>query len=83
MLFDTGARGCGVVEVDQVYTDTDGSRVGKKDEGTDHAITYVVFPSGNVGICKTVEIIDRSAEAAARVKKQLLDICYNSIPIKA
>lgn len=81
MLFDTGAHGIGMVEVDYQKIGYNGNRFGKKDEGTDHAVTYMVSAkSGLLVICRTVGIADRSPEARERGIKQLQEICSRITP---
>ena len=78
MLFDTGPKGIGVVEVDTVHELPDGTRVGKKDVLTDHAVTYLVYPRGHVCTVRT-KIADKSPEAHERMLADLRRVC-DSIP---
>ena len=74
MLFDTGPKGIGVVEVDTIYDLPDGTRVGKKDVLTENAVTYLVFPRGHMCTVRT-RILDKSPEASEKMLADLRRVC--------
>lgn len=74
MLFDTGPKGIGMVEVDTAYDLPDGTRVGKKDALTENAVTYLVFPRGHMCTVRS-KILDKSPEAREKMLADLKAVC--------